>query len=141
MHMQGTPRTMQAAPHYENVVDEVANFFRQQYERALECGVDPMAVAFDPGIGFGKTVEHNLALLAHLERLRIQDRPLVVGVSRKSSLGKMIGSKAMEDRLAPTIAFTALLRERGANVLRVHDVKENMAALRVTEALLGANAS
>jgi dihydropteroate synthase len=114
----------------------VANFFRQQYDRALECGVDAMAVAFDPGIGFGKTVEHNLALLANLERLRIDDRPLVVGVSRKSSLAKMIGSNAMEDRLAPTIAFTALLRERGANVLRVHHVKENMAALRVTEALL-----
>lgn len=136
MHMQGTPRTMQAAPRYDDVVREVANFFRQQYERALECGVDAMAVAFDPGIGFGKTVEHNLALLANLERLRIDDRPLVIGVSRKSSLAKMIGSNAMEDRLAPTIAFTALLRERGANVLRVHNVKENMAALHVTEALL-----
>jgi dihydropteroate synthase len=136
MHMQGTPRTMQAAPHYDNVVCEVANFFRQQYERALECGVDAMAVAFDPGIGFGKTVEHNLALLANLERLRINDQPLVIGVSRKSSLAKMIGSNAMEDRLAPTIAFTALLRERGANVFRVHNVKENMAALRVTETLL-----
>jgi dihydropteroate synthase len=136
MHMQGTPRTMQAAPHYDDVVREVANFFRQQYERALECGVDAMAIAFDPGIGFGKTVEHNLTLLANLERLRVDDRPLVVGVSRKSSLGKMIGSNAMEDRLAPTIAFTALLRERGANVLRVHDVKENVAALRITEALL-----
>ena len=136
MHMQGAPRTMQTAPRYDDVVSEVANFFRQRYERALECGVDGMAIAFDPGIGFGKTVEHNLALLANLERLRIQARPLVVGVSRKSSLGKMIGSDKMEDRLAPTIAFTALLRERGANVLRVHDVKENMAALRVTEALL-----
>ena len=140
MHMQGTPRTMQVAPHYDDVVLEVGNFFRQQYERALECGVDPMAIAFDPGIGFGKTVEHNLALLAHLERLRIRNRPLVVGVSRKSSLGKMIGSNAMADRLAPTIAFTALLRERGANVLRVHDVKENVAALRATEALLEAGA-
>jgi dihydropteroate synthase len=140
MHMQGTPRTMQAAPRYNDVVQEVANFFRQQYERALECGVDPMAIAFDPGIGFGKTVEHNLTLLTHLERLRIQNRPLVVGVSRKSSLGKMIGSNSMEDRLAPTIAFTALLRERGANVLRVHDVKENVAALRATEALLEAAA-
>ena len=140
MHMQGTPRTMQAAPHYEDVVSEVTNFFRQQYKRALECGVDAMAIAFDPGIGFGKTVEHNLSLLAHLERLRVQARPLVVGVSRKSSLGKMIGSNAMEDRLAPTIAFTAMLRERGANVLRVHDVKENVAALRVTEALLEAGA-
>jgi dihydropteroate synthase len=136
VHMQGTPRTMQLAPRYDDVVREVANFFRQQYERALECGVDAIAIAFDPGYGFGKTVEHNLALLAHLKRLRVHDRPLVVGVSRKSSLAKMIGSKAMEDRLAPTIALTALLRERGANVLRVHDVKENAAALRVTEALL-----
>lgn len=135
MHMQGEPRTMQAAPHYEDVVSEVTIFFRQQYERALECGIDSMAIAFDPGIGFGKTVGHNLSLLANLAPLRIHDRPLVVGVSRKSSLGKMIGSNAMEDRLAPTIAFTALLRERGANVLRVHDVKENVAALRVTEAL------
>jgi dihydropteroate synthase len=116
----------------------VANFFRQQYARALECGIDSMAIAFDPGIGFGKTVGHNLSLLANLARLRVEERPIVVGVSRKSSLGKMIGSDAMSDRLAPTIAFTAMLRERGANVLRVHDVKENVAALRVTEALLEA---
>jgi dihydropteroate synthase len=136
MHMQGTPRTMQAAPHYDDVVAEVGIFFRQQHQRALECGVDAMAIAFDPGIGFGKTLEHNLLLLAHLARLRVDDRPLVVGVSRKSSLGKMIRSNAMEDRLAPTIAFTSLLRERGANVLRVHDVKENVAALRATELLL-----
>jgi len=136
MHMQGTPRTMQKDPRYDNVINEVADFFRQQYACALECGIDSMAIAFDPGIGFGKTVAHNLSLLANLPRLRVHDRPIVVGVSRKSSLGKMIGSDAMDDRLAPTIAFTALLRERGANVLRVHDVKENVAALRVTEALL-----
>ena len=136
MHMQRTPRTMQTNPHYDDVVGEVADFFRQQYARALECGIDSMAIAFDPGIGFGKTVEHNLELLSNLSRLRIHDRPIVVGVSRKSSLGKMIGSAEMNDRLAPTIAFTALLRERGANVLRVHDVKENVAALRVTERLL-----
>jgi dihydropteroate synthase len=136
MHMQGTPQTMQIAPRYIDVVSEVADFFRQQYARALECGIDSMAIAFDPGIGFGKTVEHNLELLANLPRLRVHDRPLVVGVSRKSSLGKMIGSTEVRDRLAPTIAFTAMLRERGANVLRVHDVKENVAALRVTERLL-----
>ena len=136
MHMQGSPRTMQAGPHYEDVVREVADFFRQQYSCALECGIESMAIAFDPGIGFGKTVGHNLSLLANLARLRTHDRPLVVGVSRKSSLGKMIGSDSMSDRLAPTIAFTALLRERGANVLRVHDVRENAAALRVTETLL-----
>ena len=90
----------------------------------------------DPGIGFGKTLEHNLELLARLPELRIDARPLVVGVSRKSSLGTLIGSTEVSDRLAPTIAFTALLRERGANVLRVHDVKPNVAALRATEALL-----
>jgi dihydropteroate synthase len=138
MHMQGRPRTMQENPHYADVVTEVADFFRQQYASALECGIDSMAIAFDPGIGFGKTVEHNLKLLAHLPRLRVHPRPIVVGVSRKSSLGKMIGSAEMSDRLAPTIAFTALLRERGANVLRVHDVRENAAALRVTESLLEA---
>ncbi|MDP9004314.1 MAG: dihydropteroate synthase, partial [Verrucomicrobiota bacterium] len=138
MHMQGTPRTMQADPHYDDVVTEVADFFRQQYARALECGIDSMAIAFDPGIGFGKTVAHNLALLAHLPRLRVNERPIVVGVSRKSSLGQMIGSTKMSDRLAPTIAFTAMLRERGANVLRVHDVKENVAALCVAERLLEA---
>jgi dihydropteroate synthase len=136
MHMQGTPRTMQTNPHYDDVVVEVADFFRQQYARALECGIDSMAIAFDPGIGFGKTVEHNLKLVANLSRLRVNDRPIVVGISRKSSLGKMIGSAEISDRFAPTIAFTAILRERGANVLRVHDVRENAAALRVTERLL-----
>jgi len=136
MHMQGTPRTMQKDPHYDDVVAEVVEFFRQQYGRALECGIDPMAIAFDPGIGFGKTLKHNLELLANLPQLRIADRPLVVGVSRKSSLGKLIGSTEVSDRLAPTIAFTALLRERGAAVIRVHDVKPNVAALRSTEALL-----
>lgn len=138
MHMQGTPQTMQANPHYADVVAEVTDFFRQQYASALECGIDSMAIAFDPGIGFGKTVEHNLQLLSSLPRIRVHDRPIVVGVSRKSSLGKMIGSTEMSDRLAPTIAFTALLRERGANVLRVHDVKENAAALSATERLLEA---
>lgn len=136
MHMQGNPRTMQTKPHYVDVVSEVADFFRQQYERAIECGIDPMAMAFDPGIGFGKTLPHNLELLANLQRLRIHDRPLVIGVSRKSFLGKLINSSDVADRRGPTAALTALLRERGANVFRVHDVKENAAALRVAEAIL-----
>jgi dihydropteroate synthase len=116
LHMQGTPRTMQMDPDYTDVVSEVADFFRQQYLRALECGVDPMAIAFDPGIGFGKTLEHNLELLAQLHRLRVNDRPLVIGVSRKS--------------------FLAKVRARGADVFRVHDIKENVNALRITEAIL-----
>jgi len=136
MHMQGNPKTMQVEPRYDDVVSEVADFFRQQYARALECNVDPMAIAFDPGIGFGKTLEHNLELIDNLGALRVDERPLVVGVSRKSFLAKLIGSSNMSDRLAPVVALTPLLRARGADVFRVHDVKENANALRVTEAIL-----
>jgi len=136
MHMQGTPPTMQIQPRYADVVAEISEFFRQQYARAIGLNIDPMAIAFDPGIGFGKTLEHNLELLAQLERLRTQDRPLVVGVSRKSFLGKLIGSPEIRDRLVPGVALTAILRARGADVFRVHDVKENVYALRVTKAFL-----
>jgi dihydropteroate synthase len=136
MHMQGEPRTMQKDPRYADVVGDVAIFFRQQYERALECGIHPMAMAFDPGIGFGKTLTHNLTLLGNIERLRVQDRPLVVGVSRKSFLGKLTGASDQDDRLAATVALTSLLRAKGADVFRVHDVKENAEALRVADAVL-----
>ena len=136
MHMQGIPTTMQIQPQYTDVVEEILDFFRQQYARAIGLNIDPMAIAFDPGIGFGKTLEHNLEVLAQLERLRAHDRPLVVGVSRKSFLGKLIGSSEIRDRLVPGLALTSLLRGRGADVFRVHDVKENVYALRVTEAIL-----
>src|SRR5215831_13003576 len=136
MHMQGTPRTMQIEPRYTDVVAEISEFFRQQYARAIGLNINPMAIAFDPGIGFGKTLEHNLEVLAQLERLRAHDRPLVVGVSRKSFLGKLIGSREISDRLVPGVALTSLLRASGADVFRVHDVKENVHALRVTEAIL-----
>jgi dihydropteroate synthase len=136
MHMQGTPRTMQIEPRYTDVVTEISEFFRQQYARAIGLNIDPMAIAFDPGIGFGKALEHNLEVLAQLERLRQHDRALVVGVSRKSFLGKLIGSPEIRDRLIPGLALTSLLRARGADVFRVHDVRENVYALQVTEALL-----
>src|SRR5215470_8850443 len=136
MHMQGTPRTMQIRPQYTDVVEEISDFFRQQYACAIGLNIDPMAIAFDPGIGFGKTLEHNLELLAQLEQLRTCDRPIVIGVSRKSFLAKLISSAQMSDRLAPAVALTSLLRGRGADVLRVHDVKENVNALKVTEAIL-----
>ena len=136
MHMQGAPKTMQIQPQYADVVEEISDFFRQQYARAIGLNIDPMVIAFDPGIGFGKTVDHNLELLAKLERLRAHDRPLVVGVSRKSFLGKLIGSPEINDRLVPGVALTSLLRGRGADVFRVHDVKENVYALLVTEAIL-----
>ena len=136
VHMKGTPPTMQRAPFYRDVVVEVADFFRQQYACAVKFGLDPMTLAFDPGIGFGKTLEHNLSLLKNLPRLRINDRPIVVGVSRKSFLGKISGHNgSIHNRLLPTVAFTSLLRMNGADVLRVHDVEENVEALRVADAL------
>ena len=137
MHMQGTPRTMQAAPHYDDVVAEVGEFFRQSLERAVACGLDPMSIALDPGIGFGKTPAHNRALLAGLESFAPLGRPILVGVSRKSFLGHLAGSAKMEDRFWPGVALTSLCRELGARLFRVHEPKPHREALRMTEAILG----
>jgi dihydropteroate synthase len=142
MHMQGEPRTMQLAPHYEDVGPEVRDFFRQVFDACLASGIEPMRLAFDPGIGFGKTLAHNLTLLRNLESLRIGERPFVVGVSRKSFIGKVLGSSDIADREWPTVALTSYLRERGASIFRVHEVQPNAQALRMTEAMLhGATAS
>ncbi len=136
MHMQGTPRTMQWEPHYDDVVAEVRGFFEERMLAAESAGIPRAAVALDPGIGFGKTVEHNLTLLRGLEQLAVGPCPLVLGVSRKSFLSRVAGVETMSERLWPTVALTALLREKGARVLRVHDVRPNVAALRTAEALL-----
>lgn len=137
MHMQGEPRTMQLAPAYGDVVREVGEFFRQSLERAIASGIDPMRVAIDPGIGFGKSPEHNRRLLAELPAFLPLERPLLVGVSRKSFLGWLAGSSAMDDRFWPGVSLTSLCRERGARILRVHDVKPHTEALRMTEAIIG----
>lgn len=137
MHMQGTPRTMQQQPHYDDVVAEVRAFFEERVRFAVAAGIAPAAIALDPGIGFGKTVEHNLTLLRHLEQLTVGSHPLVLGVSRKSFLSRVAGVDTLPERLWPTVAMTALLREKGARVLRVHDVRPNVAALCTVETLLG----
>jgi dihydropteroate synthase len=137
MHMQGEPRTMQLAPTYDDVVHEVGEFFRQSLVRSVASGIDPMRIALDPGIGFGKMPEHNRRLLAELSEFLEFGRPLLVGVSRKSFLGWLAGSSAMDDRFWPGVALTSLCRERGARILRVHDVKPHTEALRMTEAILG----
>ena len=139
MHMKGTPRTMQEAPHYDDVVAEVRDFFRQNAALALRSGIDPLRIAFDPGPGFGKMVEHNVMLLRHLNALRpteLPDRPMVWAVSRKRFLGTLIDDMALEQRFWPTVALTSLGRELGASVFRVHNVKANVEALRMTEAIL-----
>ena len=113
MHMRGTPRDMQHSPKYDDVVAEIREFFRQTFDACLASGMDVTRLAFDPGIGFGKTVPHNLAILRNLESMRVGGRPLVLGVSRKSFLRKVLGSDAMEDRECPrwrsraTVASTA----------------------------------
>jgi dihydropteroate synthase len=137
MHMQGTPQTMQQRPAYGDVVAEVRAFLAERLSAAVAAGIPLECVALDPGIGFGKTAEHNLALLRELGTLRVEGRPLVLGVSRKALLSKFTGSPEVAERLWPTVAITALAREKGAVVLRVHDVGPNVAALRVAEFLLG----
>ncbi|MFV1995915.1 MAG: dihydropteroate synthase [Verrucomicrobiales bacterium] len=136
MHMQGRPREMQKNPCYRDVVAEVRGFFDAQYRAALAAGIAPEALVFDPGIGFGKTLEHNLALLRALPGLVVQGRPLALGVSRKSFLGALLDSAEIEDRGWPTVALTAYGRERGVPIHRVHEVAPNLAAMRMTEAIL-----
>lgn len=136
MHMQGTPRTMQEDPRYEDVVDDVRAFLAERLEVALAAGVAEERVWLDPGIGFGKTLEHNLELLRRLGELRALGRPLVVGTSRKSFIGKIDGSDA-SGRIGGTIASSVLAAAEGAGVLRVHDVAEAAQAVRVATVILG----
>ncbi len=135
MHMQGNPRTMQTAPAYKDVVAEVREFFTTQYTKCISLGIAPEAIVFDPGIGFGKSLDHNLTLLNHLEDLRVQDRPLLLGVSLKSFIGRLLDAEGTACRNWPTVALTAHLRTKGANIFRVHDVLKNVQALRMAEAI------
>jgi dihydropteroate synthase len=135
MHMRGNPRTMQENPVYEDVVDDVKAFLSERMEAAVAAGVDEERVWLDPGIGFGKTLEHNLELLRRLGELRALGRPLVIGTSRKSFIGKVDGSPPGE-RLGGTIASSVLAAAEGADVLRVHDVAEVAQALKMAQAIL-----
>jgi dihydropteroate synthase len=136
MHMQGNPRTMQESPTYDDVVDDVKAFLAERVEAALAAGVAEERIWVDPGIGFGKTLEHNLELLRRLGELRELGRPLVVGTSRKSFIGKVDGSE-VGDRIGGTIASSVLALANGAEVLRVHDVAELSQAMAVAGAILG----
>jgi dihydropteroate synthase len=134
MHMRGTPRTMQDNPVYTDVVGAVAAFLAERVAAARAAGLDAACLAVDPGIGFGKTAAHNLALLARLEACRAEGTLLLVGASRKRFLGVVTG-RAVEDRMAGTLAVSVYAALHGADVLRVHDVPETLDALRVIAAL------
>jgi dihydropteroate synthase len=136
MHMLGEPRTMQDDPRYEDVVAEVQAFLAERLEAAVAAGIAEERIWLDPGIGFGKTADHNMELLRRLGELRELGRPLVIGTSRKSFIGRLDGSAAGE-RLGGTIASSVLAAVEGAEVLRVHDVAEVRQALTVATAILG----
>jgi len=136
MHMRGDPRTMQEDPRYDDVVDEVKEFLAERVEVAVAAGVDEERIWVDPGIGFGKTLEHNLELLRRLGELRSLGRPLVVGTSRKSFIAG-VDDAPVGQRLGGTIASSILAAAEGADVLRVHDVTETAQAVRVADAILG----
>jgi dihydropteroate synthase len=133
MHMLGDPRTMQADPQYDDVVLDVKGFLAQRLQYATAHGIPEERILLDPGIGFGKTVDHNLELLARLDELTQLGRPVVIGTSRKAFLGRLTG-REVDDRLASTIATCVMAYERGASVFRVHDVAPVADALRVTAA-------
>jgi dihydropteroate synthase len=141
MHLQGTPRTMQENPSYpqNDVLSVVSKYLSDRRAVALGYGVDPDAIILDPGLGFGKTVDHNLALLRGIPLLNRLGSPLMIGHSRKSFLGKYVlssGSNTIQDRLSAGLAVTALARSLGARLFRVHEVRPHLESLRITEALL-----
>jgi dihydropteroate synthase len=138
MHMLGEPRTMQRDPRYGDVVDDVKAFLEERLRFAVDAGIHEDRVCLDPGIGFGKTVEHNFELIRRLDELVALGRPIVVGFSRKSSLGKILGDPAAKTGpLSASLAAAVAAYERGATILRVHDVREHVEALAAARAVVG----
>jgi dihydropteroate synthase len=136
MHMQGEPRTMQAAPQYDDVVSDVLAFLEERLGFAVEHGISEEKICVDPGIGFGKTADHNLELLRRLDELATLGRPLVVGVSRKSTLAKIVGHASSDPAIAPaSVAAAVSAFDRGAWMIRAHDVRGTVAALAVASAV------
>lgn len=135
MHMRGTPRNMQDAPMYQDVVAEVSRWLNDRHCALCASGIEEASLCYDPGIGFGKTLEHNLALLRNLDKLAPAGRPLLLGVSRKSCIAAILGEPEIVKRDWPTVAITAAAREQGVMLHRVHAVKPNLEALRMIEAI------
>ena len=134
MHMRGEPTTMQEAPHYDDVVGEVHEFLRQRIEAAELAGIDPERIAIDPGIGFGKNLDHNLELMHGVDALLDLGRPVMVGPSRKKFIGTILDLPE-EERVEGTVGAVVWMVARGAHVVRVHDVKEVVRAVRVSDAI------
>ncbi len=137
MHMQGEPRTMQKAPRYDDVVGDIHRFFEQRIEACLAAGIREDNIVLDPGFGFGKTLDHNLELLRRLNEFLDLGRPLLIGISRKSMLGKLLDDAPPDERLPASLAAAVIACWQGAAIVRAHDVRETVEALRVTGAVMG----
>jgi dihydropteroate synthase len=135
MHMQGEPRTMQEGPYYNDVVGEVSGFLERERQACIEAGIAAEAIALDPGLGFGKGFQHNLTLLQALDRFAALPAPLLIGVSRKSFIGKILGTD-VDDRLYGGLGLAALAVAKGASVIRTHDVRATCDAIRTVSAVL-----
>ena len=134
MHMQGEPQTMQTRPSYDSVVEEVLDFLRARCEACIHAGIDSQKLIVDPGFGFGKTLQHNLQLFAHLDRFHELGLPILIGVSRKSMFGQLLG-REVDDRLAASIAMAAMAVQKGVAIIRVHDIQETCDAVGVAFAV------
>ena len=135
MHIRGTPETMQADPHYDSLFSEILHSLRQSIQRAESAGVDPDQIVIDPGIGFGKTLEHNLFILKHLSEFRILGKPILLGTSRKSFIGKVLHTEELSERLEGTLASIAIAVLNGAHIVRCHDVLQAKKAIAVADAI------
>jgi dihydropteroate synthase len=136
MHMRGEPRTMQSDPRYDDVVSDVASFLEERLRFAVDAGIPEERIALDPGIGFGKTLQHNFELVRRLDVLLSLGRPVVIGFSRKRSLGRLLGDpEAVTGSVAASVGAAVAAYERGAAILRVHDVREHVEALAVARAV------
>lgn len=138
MHMLGKPRTMQDNPSYDSVVDDIRDFLHERAGLAENAGIDPARIVLDPGFGFGKTLDHNLELLARLDELVAIGFPILVGISRKSMLGTLTGRQRAADRVAASVAAHLIAAQKGAAIIRAHDVAETVDALKVLQAVRSA---
>jgi dihydropteroate synthase len=140
MHMQGTPKDMQRVPQYANVVEEVRVFFQERMKAAVDAGISPDRILLDPGIGFGKNLNHNLTLIAQLKTLTTLDRPILVGLSRKGFIGRVL-DRPVDERLMGTAAAIAVAVINGARVIRVHDVNHMRDVVTMVEAIMSCRQS
>jgi len=136
MHIKGTPKNMQDNPEYKDVVREITSFLRERIEVLERNGIESDKIIIDPGIGFGKKLEHNIAIIRRLAELKQLKKPILIGLSRKSMIGMILGGIPPEERLTGTIALNTIALLNGASIIRVHDVKEGVQTCRIVETII-----